>query len=572
MGFKVRVVDLDQLDSLLQQPDILIIIGHGQRDGLRLHDDVISWSNLYDSIAEHNPKRAVVLACNSPTDKARSIFGFSGQIDAEAGALLALWHISEVLDSQIEISIPLDRIVDAQMNMVYPLGSYVYFVHGYLGDNDEFSDMITTLTEDWNLNTNYDGYEYFDYLADYADSDEAHEASIEEFAENFKDFLISNHPAGTQIDIVAHSMGGLITRQMLMEEGNTLESNGIEVKRVVTLATPHQGTLLAQPGLASIYVFFVDAIFGSSWASDVFAQMAPSTDFMTTLNDDPESYSDGIDWLTVSAIDYIGGLIVYPVHLDISDGIVGNTSAHLSFAQQEMVFSCDHKTLVEDTDQGRSYAWVGNWLDGGIDSDGDGLLDVEEVYVYGTDPNDSDSDNDALNDGDEVLEYGTDPNDSDTDDDSLSDGYEINHGVYELDPTYWSTDGDILSDGQEIAWGYHPCDADDPIPAANLIYLSKNINGITGYVRANHYAAIDYVKVYVMYKTSSGYWTSYAYVGQDSTPYYSGDYYVSWSIPQGYVQMKVKVNSYDSSNHYLGSDIAYVTLPVSGGGGDPPPF
>ncbi|MFW9927022.1 MAG: hypothetical protein ACFFDM_09660, partial [Candidatus Thorarchaeota archaeon] len=95
------------------------------------------------------------------------------------------------------------------------------------------------------------------------------------------------------------------------------------------------------------------------------------------------------------------------------------------------------------------------------------------------------------------------------------------------------------------------------------------VNGATGYVRANHYTAMDYVKVYVKYKNSLGHWTSYFYVGTDSTPYYYGDYYVQWSILQGYVQMLVKVQAYDSSNHYLGSDYQYVTLPGSGGGGKP---
>ena len=44
------------------------------------------------------------------------------------------------------------------------------------------------------------------------------------------------------------------------------------------------------------------------------------------------------------------------------------------------------------------------------DSDGDGLMDGEEVNTYDTDPNDSDSDSDGLSDGDEVITHGTDPN------------------------------------------------------------------------------------------------------------------------------------------------------------------
>ena len=51
--------------------------------------------------------------------------------------------------------------------------------------------------------------------------------------------------------------------------------------------------------------------------------------------------------------------------------------------------------------------------------------------------------------------------------------------------------------------------------------------------------------------------------------YYYGDYYVSWSLLQGYVQMCVKVEAYNSGNLLLGYNYQYVTLPDSGGGGKP---
>lgn len=47
------------------------------------------------------------------------------------------------------------------------------------------------------------------------------------------------------------------------------------------------------------------------------------------------------------------------------------------------------------------------------DTDGDGLSDYDEIYVYGTDPLKADSDGDTLNDGDEIA-IGLDPNDPET--------------------------------------------------------------------------------------------------------------------------------------------------------------
>lgn len=48
-----------------------------------------------------------------------------------------------------------------------------------------------------------------------------------------------------------------------------------------------------------------------------------------------------------------------------------------------------------------------------IDSDGDGINDAREKYVYKTDPNNSDSDGDTLSDYQEIYEGLTDPNNND---------------------------------------------------------------------------------------------------------------------------------------------------------------
>jgi hypothetical protein len=59
------------------------------------------------------------------------------------------------------------------------------------------------------------------------------------------------------------------------------------------------------------------------------------------------------------------------------------------------------------------------------DTDGDGLTDVSEILVYGTDPANPDTDEDGLTDGQEVLTYHTDPLNPDTDGDALLDGWEV---------------------------------------------------------------------------------------------------------------------------------------------------
>lgn len=69
--------------------------------------------------------------------------------------------------------------------------------------------------------------------------------------------------------------------------------------------------------------------------------------------------------------------------------------------------------------------------DAGVDSDGDGVPDAEELE-RGTDPTNPDSDGDGLNDGDE-LQYGADPLDPDTDDDGLTDREEVDLGTNPAD-------------------------------------------------------------------------------------------------------------------------------------------
>ena len=113
------------------------------------------------------------------------------------------------------------------------------------------------------------------------------------------------------------------------------------------------------------------------------------------------------------------------------------------------------------------------------DTDGDGLLDGDEVYHTYTDPLRVDTDNNGLNDCDEDYDkdkltnieeknYGTDYDNVDTDFDSISDYDEVN-GVkskdgtrtYILDSLNDDTDGDGLRDDTEIKLELDPTNPSD---------------------------------------------------------------------------------------------------------------
>jgi len=100
------------------------------------------------------------------------------------------------------------------------------------------------------------------------------------------------------------------------------------------------------------------------------------------------------------------------------------------------------------------------------DTDGDGLLDGEEVNTYGTDPTAADTDGDTLSDGDEVLIYGTDPLDAtDTDGDGMSNDWELVNRLDAADPAdaWQDADHDCLLNAEECTLGSDPRDARSPV-------------------------------------------------------------------------------------------------------------
>ena len=96
-----------------------------------------------------------------------------------------------------------------------------------------------------------------------------------------------------------------------------------------------------------------------------------------------------------------------------------------------------------------------------LDSDADGIPDLDETAIYGTDPGSADSDLDGVTDGAE-LAAGTNPlvADSaaavDSDGDGLLDADELAFGT---DLGIADSDGDGWLDGDEVSIGTNPLDA-----------------------------------------------------------------------------------------------------------------
>ncbi|MDF7808818.1 lectin-like protein [Pontiellaceae bacterium B12219] len=108
------------------------------------------------------------------------------------------------------------------------------------------------------------------------------------------------------------------------------------------------------------------------------------------------------------------------------------------------------------------------------DTDGDGLLDGEEIHTYGTSAHDADSDNDGVSDGDEIA-LGLDPLNLDTDGDGLTDAEEIAAG---LNPTSPASDTDGLNDGEEwIVTQTSPLLTDSDGNGIEDLRIAQTVNG-----------------------------------------------------------------------------------------------
>lgn len=113
--------------------------------------------------------------------------------------------------------------------------------------------------------------------------------------------------------------------------------------------------------------------------------------------------------------------------------------------------------VIWETDNGSNYDEILRYAASGTDTDGDGILDGNELGGYGTNPGVADTDGDGLPDGVEVWAYGSNPlTDDDVDGDGLSNATEV--FVTGTNPIHPDTDWDGFTDGEEVAAGTDPLD------------------------------------------------------------------------------------------------------------------
>lgn len=107
------------------------------------------------------------------------------------------------------------------------------------------------------------------------------------------------------------------------------------------------------------------------------------------------------------------------------------------------------------------------------DSDNDGLSDADEKAI-GIDPRSKDTDGDLVQDAPEWNDWYSDPTDQDSDQDGLSDSLDL---YFKTSPILADTDGDQISDADEIATSNrNPRISDLPKPRISIGNIALNLD------------------------------------------------------------------------------------------------
>jgi pimeloyl-ACP methyl ester carboxylesterase len=175
----------------------------------------------------------------------------------------------------------------------------VYFVHGYNDSGGSNCESIWANAIDYFRQQGKDrgslktvAYYKGDSRCDVDVANATTDTRIKHVAAAFANYIYDKHTSkGESVEIVAHSMGGLVTRVAMLGSAKGWEgfpAGKLKVSDVVTLATPHQG------------IIDTDKYDSTQWDS-----MVPGSTFMDVLHEPAnrlsEPWAADTDWSFVSS-------------------------------------------------------------------------------------------------------------------------------------------------------------------------------------------------------------------------------------------------------------------------------
>jgi choice-of-anchor C domain-containing protein len=151
----------------------------------------------------------------------------------------------------------------------------VILLHGYCGNASDWDDLGTYLT----------AHGFSPHAFNYSPSNGSPTLVVGQLA----DYLDTNFP-NQDVDIIAHSMGGLVARQLIRQRGPNCH-----IKTLITLGTPHHGVDLLRNATADkafqeffSYIPFLNCQLSGQGATD----LTPGSHFLNRLNYDTHSQID----------------------------------------------------------------------------------------------------------------------------------------------------------------------------------------------------------------------------------------------------------------------------------------
>lgn len=182
-------------------------------------------------------------------------------------------ELSEMLGLR-EVTVLNNRLVYDTISNVNEDSKILIMIHGWLGSPERWVDFVPKIMA--SSEVNYTNYWTYGYNSSFG---------IDMNGELFAN-AIQEASNGAHIDIVGHSMGGLVSRAAL--ENHNAEDN---VNSLTTLGTPHLGSLLAQNSHVINFLIATAPPFVSfphNESMEGYNDMDPESSFIIQLANNPE--------------------------------------------------------------------------------------------------------------------------------------------------------------------------------------------------------------------------------------------------------------------------------------------
>jgi len=218
-----------------------------------------------------------------------------------------------------------------QLNGEKPKKAFV-FIHGWDGsdEKDTWGCLFPFLKKNFQRD-NLRNYAIHAYR--YPTSQFGHSPKIEDVSANFEAWLNQCCSSYDQLILVAHSMGGIVAKEYILNVLERGQADQLRVELVFFIATPHKGSDLAKwasyvPGLASPQLKTLGGV---------------NKDLLNTQLSAWAAHVDGTDWrLHSSQKKYIRAIVLYGT----KDEVVPEQSAKDRFPYCIPLFE-DHSSIVK---------------------------------------------------------------------------------------------------------------------------------------------------------------------------------------------------------------------------------